>query len=213
MPGIEARPDAEVISTSDREIAIAIDLLPVAALIYDRDDGIFRHANPLFESIFGVVIEELVKRRIHESYSDPDEHDEFILQLALEDVISGRQVTASSGVGTELWLDTSSRWVVYAGRPAVLTLFTNIDTEKRAQLASEIEQKQISELAEISSIIASSKPGVDVFGRVADVVERLIPYDRIGIALLDSDYGTFTLKFIRGLAVEGRRESDKLLIG
>jgi len=52
-----------------------------------------------------------------------------------------------------------------------------------------------------------------VFARVADVVERLIPFDRIGIAELDPDYGTFTLKFIRGLEVEGRSEGDKLLIG
>jgi PAS domain S-box-containing protein len=213
MTGLETRPEAEAISTSDRELAVAIDLLPVAALIYDRDDGSFGHANPLFESTFGIANEEFVKHRIHEFYSDPDEHDGFILQLALKGVISGRQVTACSGDGTELWLDTSSRWVVYRGRPAVLTLFTNIDTEKRAQLASEIEQKQASELSEISAIIASSRPGVDVFGRVADVVSRLIPFDRMGIAQMDPDYGTFTLKFIRGLQIEGRGEGDKLLIG
>jgi len=128
MPGLKARPEAEAVSTTDHEIAVAIDLLPVAALIYDRDDGSFRHANPLFESTFGIANEEFVKHRIHEFYSDSDEHDEFILQLALKGVISGRQVTAFAGAGTELWLDTSSRWVVYGGKPAILTLFINIDT-------------------------------------------------------------------------------------
>lgn len=208
-----ARAGGDVLSTSDREIAIAVNLLPVAALIYDRDDGTIRHANPLFESLVGVTAGGCTGHRISDFYRDVAEHDEFISRLLREGVVGGRHVIGTLVDGDEVWLDTSSRWVVYADRPAVLTLFTNIDAEKRAQLASEIEQVQILGLAEISAIMASRRPGAEVFEAVANVVKRLIPFDRIGIALLDPEYGTFTLKFIRGVEIEGRKEGDKLLIG
>ena len=154
-----ARAGGDVLSTSDREIAIAVNLLPVAALIYDRDDGTIRHANPLFESLVGVTAGGCTGHRISDFYRDVAEHDEFISRLLREGVVGGRHVIGTLVDGDEVWLDTSSRWVVYADRPAVLTLFTNIDAEKRAQLASEIEQVQILGLAEISAIMASRRPG------------------------------------------------------
>lgn len=208
-----SRDQDDVSSRSDREIGVAVDMLPSAALIYDRDDGSIRHANPVFETLTGVTNEEFVGHNISEFYNDIDEHDEFIAQLAIEGVVSGRQVTGTLWDGSDLWLNTSSRWVVYGGRPAVLTLFTDIDAEKRAQIASEVEQARISGLGEISAIIARQRPGTEVFERISAVVKRLVTFDRIGIALMDPEHGTFTLTFVRGTEVAGRREGAKVQIG
>jgi PAS domain S-box-containing protein len=211
VSNLVAQSRGEAPSTADRGIAVAIDMLPVAALIYDRDDGTIRHANPLFESMVGAD-DSCVGRQILDFYSDSEEHLEFITRLLDEDVVNGRQITGTVRNGTEMWFDTSSRWVTYSEKPAVLTLFTNIDAEKRAQLASKVEQAQTSALAEISAIIASQRPGNEVFTRVANVAKRLVPFNRIGIALFDPDDETFTLKFVRGIEVEGREEGNKLLI-
>ncbi|MDP6821830.1 MAG: GAF domain-containing protein [Dehalococcoidia bacterium] len=207
------RPSGDMPSTSGREVAAAIDLLPVAALIYDRDDGTIRHANPLFESLSGASNDELAGHQILDFYRDAVEHDEFISELLRKGIVTGRHVTGALGDGSKVWVDTSSRWVVYGGKPAVLTLFTDIDAEKRAQLASELERVQISGLAEISRIVAHARLDSEAFERVVEVVNRLVPFDRVGLVLIDPEEETFTLKFVRGTEVDSRQEGYRLPIG
>ncbi|MDA1258491.1 MAG: GAF domain-containing protein, partial [Chloroflexi bacterium] len=61
-------------------------------------------------------------------------------------------------------------------------------------------------LAEISAFSARRRPGNELFEHVADVVGRLVPFDRIGIALLDDDGSRFTLVFVRGIPIKGREQ-------
>ncbi len=58
----EAEGDAR--SSADREIEAAVDLMPVAAFICDRDQGTALYSNPLLQSLQGVKREEFIGRRI-----------------------------------------------------------------------------------------------------------------------------------------------------
>ena len=57
----EAEDDAR--SSADREIEAAVDLMPVAAFICDRDQGTALYSNPLLQSLQGVKREEFIGRR------------------------------------------------------------------------------------------------------------------------------------------------------
>ena len=183
-----------------------VDLIPTPAFICDRDDGTIRCVNPLVESFLGVTRNRLVGHSISDFYRDPGERAQFLELLEHESVVNGRQLTALRYDGTERWIEASSRRVVWAGRPAILTTFADIDAVKRAQLASEADRIQTAALAEISAIMARGRPGNEVFIKVSDVVSRLVAFDRIGIALLDPEDDTFSLVYVHGTPVAGREQ-------
>lgn len=200
-PAAQAGGDARF--SADREIEAAVDLMPVPAFICNLDQGTARYSNSLLESLLGVKHEEFIGRHISDFCLDPAESRDIREELEDETIVGGRQFKILRGDGSECWVETSSRRVVYRGTAAVLTALADIDSVKHAQLAAEDEQIRISALAEISVIIARGRPGDEMFDAVAEVVWRLVGFDRVGITLLKSDGSRMTLVYCRGTPIKG----------
>ena len=103
--------------------------------------------------------------------------------------------------------------------------FENITDVKKAEKAREdalaaleaaneeeshrLAQEQ-SALAEIGRIISSSPKIDDVYESFAEKVGRLIPFERVLIAFIDSGNMTFTFNYVLGMDVLGARRGDTL---
>jgi len=103
--------------------------------------------------------------------------------------------------------------------------FENITDVKKAEKAREdalaaleaaneeeshrLAQEQTA-LAEIGRIISSSPKIDDVYESFAEKVGRLIPFERVLIAFIDSGNMTFTFNYVLGMDVLGARRGDTL---
>jgi len=80
-------------------------------------------------------------------------------------------------------------------------------TEEALKRSKEAAQRLASEteiIAEIGRIITSTFNIEEVYERFANKVNKLIPFDRIVVHLVDFDTGTCTVAYASGLAIEGR---------
>ena len=183
-----------------------IDLIPAPAFICRQSDGHVLHYNALVEPLFGLKPGEFAERPVPEFSRDPSERPAFLDRLEQDGSITSRVTACRHSDGGERWLECSHRAVVYQGEPAVFTVLTDVTAVKTAQESAAAEEREASALAEISAIMARGRPGDKVFNRVANVVERLVAFDRIGVALLDPEDDTFSLVFVRGTPVAGREQ-------
>ena len=75
------------------------------------------------------------------------------------------------------------------------------DAQRRLVLESTV-------LAEISRLVGSSLDIEKVYDRFAEVVRKLIAFDRIVVSTVDLDHGTFTTVYAFGEGVPGRRSGE-----
>jgi len=86
------------------------------------------------------------------------------------------------------------------------------------ELANEEESRRLameqSALAEIGRIVSSSLNIKEVYERFADEVRKLISFDRILIAIVNSDQGTASIPYVSGIAVpDGPNSHNSRLSG
>jgi PAS domain S-box-containing protein len=74
------------------------------------------------------------------------------------------------------------------------------------QLQTGTEEKAV--VDEIARIITSTLDIDQVYERFADEVKKLVDFDRINLSLINRDAGTYTIKYLHGLAQPGRRAGD-----
>jgi GAF domain-containing protein len=60
-------------------------------------------------------------------------------------------------------------------------------------------------IARIGQVISSTLDIDEVYGRFAQEVSNLVPFDRMSINIIDQEAGIFTIKYLTGQEVEGRR--------
>jgi two-component system, cell cycle sensor histidine kinase and response regulator CckA len=65
-------------------------------------------------------------------------------------------------------------------------------------------------MAELGRIISSTLSIDEVYEQFAEVVRRIIPFDRVMIGLINEEQGAWTIAYSSGIVVDGRRVGDVL---
>ena len=124
--------------------------------------------------------------------------------------------------GTRIPVELSSRLIDFEGQSAVLTVARDISERKRIEAEiqernreldtlyhdAETRAEQIAVTDEIIRIVSSGKSINEIFRSFAEQTRRLVPYSRIGIALIDQAASTMT--FIRRYLENGQESQIEL---
>ena len=86
------------------------------------------------------------------------------------------------------------------------------DTSCRKALDSGRINEEMTIMAEIGRVISSTLQIEEIYEHFAAEVRKLIPFDRISVNLIDPDGETFTLAYVSGFDIFGRRPGDKVRI-
>ena len=118
--------------------------------------------------------------------------------------------------GREIFTETRKIPILEEGKVVrIISVIRDITERKKAEDArvqSETEAKRVAQenatMAEIGRIIGSTLHIEEVYGRFAEEVRTLIPFDRIAINLIDLSRQTVTVAYVLGIEVEGRRQGE-----
>jgi PAS domain S-box-containing protein len=184
----------------------AIDQNPAAAIVYGIADVKILHANSHAESLLGVRNGELVGRPVTKFFTRSDRPESIASELQASRSIVDRITPCNVRDSNVTWLNCSHKLVTCDGVEAIYTVLTDVTDIKLAEAEAAAASLEATAFTEISSLLAKRRPGEAVFDAVANVINTLIPFDRVGIALLDPSEATFRLVFVRGTDIEGRAQ-------
>jgi len=134
------------------------------------------------------------------------------------------EVVAKKGTGGEIvgWLDLYSFPLVdtETGKmKGVIEYVRDITEAKKAEeerQKSEEASRRIAQenaiMAEIGRIISSTLNIKEVYESFANEAQKLIPFDRVSINLIDAEEGTVVVAYVSGLDIPGRRLGDTYLL-
>ena len=216
-PGPRALADSsQVYKNVTEQIPIGIS---VWKLEVPEDPGSFRclYRNPAVDQATRAPLHRVLGATIRDSYPLVMETE---LPATFADVVhTGR----TKELGEFRYGDDNIPETVFSlkvfplGGPYVGVSTENITEVKRAQQAREealagLEAAnaeasrrlaiQQSALAEIGRVISSSLNIQEVYERFAEEVRKLIPFDRILIAVVDLDHGTLSIPYVTGIKVQ-----------
>ena len=99
-----------------------------------------------------------------------------------------------------------------AGAIANAQLFAQRRRAEEALRRSEEEARRLAQenalVAEIGRVISSTLNIDEVYERFAEEVQKLIPFERIVVNLINLELGTAAISYVAGLEIEGRRPGD-----
>ena len=211
--------EAELVESEER-YRTALEQSNDGVAIVRGDKHIF--VNKKFLRLFGYDRTEEIIGNSPSLTVHPDEREK------VRDVLSRREkgepgleryeVKGIRRDGRIVYFEVSATKITYGGEPASLAFLRDITNRKRAEEAlrrSEEEAKRLSQenmiMAEIGRIINSTLSIDEVYERFADEALKLIPFDRIVVAIIDHAEGTFTVPFISGIKIAGRGKGDVIL--
>jgi two-component system cell cycle sensor histidine kinase/response regulator CckA len=191
--------------------------------ILDNDLNIIR-VNPAMEKWYAHA-RPLVGKKCYEAYHVQSEPCK--LCPTIQTLKTGKpayEVVAKKGTGGETvgWLDLYSFPLVdtETGKmKGVIEFVRDITERKKAE-----EERQKSEeaagrhaqenaiVAEIGRIISSTLNIEEVYESFANEAQKLIPFDRVSINLIDAEEGTVVVAYVSGLDIPGRRLGDTYLL-
>jgi len=127
------------------------------------------------------------------------------LQTAKQNAYAEADLKLAEKVGTQI-----------AGAIANALLFLERKRAEEALRRSEEEAKRLAKeaavLAEIGRIISSTLNIEEVYEWFAKEAQKLIPFDRISINLINLEDGTVAVAYVSGLDIPGRRLGDTYLL-
>ena len=83
--------------------------------------------------------------------------------------------------------------------------------ERALQVVRQSFQRLVKEhalISEVGRVISSSLDIEEVYERFAEEVQKLLPFDRIGISIVDQENGTFINQYVVGVQTKGRERGD-----
>ena len=98
---------------------------------------------------------------------------------------------------------------------ALLKIFTSkqdrVEEELRLQAEERVRRRREQEeslLSEITSVVGAARLIEEAFEQLAEVVRRLIPFERVSLTTVDVEAATSTEVMVTGLGIPGRRRGE-----
>jgi two-component system cell cycle sensor histidine kinase/response regulator CckA len=191
--------------------------------ILDNDLNIIR-VNPAMEKWYAHA-RPLMGKKCYEAYHLQNEPCKVCPTIqTFKTGKAAYEVVAKKGTGGEIvgWLDLYSFPLVdtETGKmKGVIEYVRDITEAKKAE-----EEKQKSEegprrlaqenaiMAEIGRIISSTLNIEEVYESFANEAQKLIPFERVSINLINAEEGTVVVAYVSGLDIPGRRLGDTYLL-
>lgn len=182
-------------------------------------DGLIRAANKRSVELFGHPKDELIGLPVLDLYADTPAGKEKVRQHVLPRFRAGVEVLGEElqirrPDGSQGWINLSVRPMKDAAGQAVSSRSIAVDVTKSKQVeeALAVQAQENAVMAEIGRVIGSSLDINEVYDRFAEEVQKLIPFERIGIYTVDAEEGTMSAAYLKGFDVQHRRRGATILI-
>lgn len=144
-----------------------------------------------------------------------NEFDNYLAAIRKNGVAKGLMVVQTRAGEKRIWEYHNTLRTEGLAVPIVRGMAHDVTDLKRAERAlkksEEAAQKLAKEsetVAEIGKIIGSTLKIEEVYERFAEEARKLIPFDRIIVALNNPEEGTAKVTYASGVAIEGRKIGD-----
>ncbi len=118
---------------SENRFRIIAQSLPVLVAISRKSDATVVFVNEMYERSFGYAPGTIVGLKALDLYYDPKERDGLVRILEQKHSIENREVRVKRMDGSDFWVLTSVRTIMYDGSPAFLSAMLDITDRKKAQ--------------------------------------------------------------------------------
>lgn len=174
--------------------------------------GKFIEVNLAMEEITGYSREELLSMNVSDLYMRPEERGKVVAELATWTGKTTRELNFRKKDGAEMVVadtkvavkDNTGRVLYFDG---IIEDITELKRTEEVLKQSEEETRRLAQetaiIAEIGRIINSTLDIDEVYGRFAEEVHKLIPFDRIAIDINNFRENTFTAPYISGIELSG----------
>jgi PAS domain S-box-containing protein len=188
----------------DQFFNIGLDLKCIA-----NTDGYFLRLNPAWERILGYTREELMTKRFLD-FVHPDDLDrtqEVVSTLAAQQKVFSFENRYRCKDGTYRWLEWSSAPagnLIYAAARDVTDRKRTEEMLREKEEAAREMAREASVLAEIGRIVSSTLHIDQIYEAFAAEAQKIIPFDRIVINIIDSERGTAKNVYMAGGEIQDR---------
>jgi two-component system cell cycle sensor histidine kinase/response regulator CckA len=217
----ERRQAEKALQEKERFLSSIFGSIQDGISILDKDMNIIR-VNPIMEKWYFHAL-PLIGKKCYEAYHKRNERCEICPSYrTIKTGEAAYEIVPKRGPEGEMtgWLDLYSfplMDVETRQMRAVIEYVRDITERKRAEdelLRSEEEAKRLAQenaiMAEIGQIISSTLNIEEIYERFAEEVNKLIPFDRIAINIINPKDQTLTIAYVTGVEIEGRKTGDTI---
>ena len=211
----------EALRTEKQRFQTLSENAPFGMVMIDKDDT-FKYINPKFRELFGYDLNDVPngKTWFRKAYPDPTYRHHVISEWFNDnDLGSSKPGEKISRILTVTCKDGTEKIInflpVKLETGEYLMSCVDITEHKKAEEAlekSEEESKRLSQenaiMAEIGRIISSTLNIEEVYEPFAEEVNKLIPFDRIVINIIDIEKSTVSNVYMAGKAIVGRKVGE-----
>ncbi len=174
-------------------------------------EGKFVDFNDALMELFGYESrEELMKVPVSQTYFNPEDRERFKQVMARQNFVKDMELNLKKKDGTKIdalltvntMRDSEGNIIGYKG--TIKDITGRKQAEEALQRSEEAARRLAQEnatLAEIGRIISSTLNIEEVYGRFAEEVQKIIPFDRISINLINPDKKSVTIAYSSGMNV------------
>jgi PAS domain S-box-containing protein len=211
----------EELRTEKERFQMLSEHAPFGMVMIDKD-GTFKYINPKFRELFGYELNDIPngKTWFRKAYPDPTcRHN--VISPWINDLKIFTLGEKRPRVFTLTCKNGSKKVINFI--PVQLETGENLMTceditermyTEEALRKSEGEAKQLAQenaiMAEIGQIISSTLNIEEIYERFAEGVNKLIPFDRIAINIINPKDQTVIIAYVTGVEIEGRQTGDTI---
>ncbi|MDA8125408.1 MAG: diguanylate cyclase [Deltaproteobacteria bacterium] len=206
---------------SERRFRPLFEQAAVGVAEVDIRTGRFLTINRRHCELLGMTEEEALSTTVPEISHPEDRHlheEKMALLVAgkLRNYVLEKRYIRKDGAVIWVTVSASSLWKEGEKPERVIAVVEDITERKRAEEVLRLNQeiasrlaKEMGIIAEIGRVVSSSLEVDEVYERLAVEVRKLIPFDRLGIALCNGSESTVKIAYAFGMSIAGRNRGDR----